>query len=251
MTPPPATLLQGVSFAYDGVLALQDVDLTLQAGDFASIVGPNGGGKTTLLKLVLGLLEPNTGRVETLGTLPRRARSRIGYTPQRAELDPQFPVNVMDVVLMGRLGSARLLGPFTCHDHRLADQALAAVDMQDFQRRAFSALSGGQRQRVLIARALASEPEMLLLDEPTQGLDIEAETNLYSLLRSLNEHMTVVIVSHDVGMVSHLVNTVICVRRRVIAHPTSQLTGDLLRDTYGADFCLVRHDHDHTSPAEP
>jgi zinc transport system ATP-binding protein len=238
----PAIALDGVRFSYDGATVLEDVTLEIAPRDFVSIVGPNGGGKTTLLKLVLGLLAPAAGRVRVFGQEPAVARRRIGYLPQYASLDPRFPVSVLDVVLMGRLAPGRPLGFFRRADREIALAALADVTLADLRARPFAALSGGQRQRVLIARALASEPDLLLLDEPTASLDVAVEGEFHELLARLAERLGVVLVSHDLGFVSRYVRTVVCVKRKVWVHPTSELTGDLIREVYGTDVRMVRHD---------
>lgn len=239
----PAVEVQGLSFSYGPHRVLEDVNLNLAPGDFACIVGPNGGGKTTLLKLLLGLLEPERGLVRVLGTTPRQARRALGYMPQHAQLDPQFPATVLDVALLGRLGRSRALGPFTRQDRELAREALAQVEMDALAGRSFSALSGGQRQRVLLARALTSQPDLLLLDEPTSSLDMNVEEELYQLLTRLNQRLTILLVTHDLGFVSRFVKTVVCVNRRVVVHPTSRLSGEMINEIYGSTMHMVRHDH--------
>lgn len=240
----PVIRVHGLSFSYEGRhRVLENVSFAIEPLDFASVIGPNGGGKTTLVKLILGLLEPSTGSVEVLGTTPARARPRIGYLPQYASLDPSFPVRVADVVLMGRLGPGRRLGRYSRQDCEAADQALERVGLAGLGKRAFSALSGGQRQRVLLARALVCQPELLLLDEPAAGLDRAAEQQFVGLLEEFNETGTVVLVSHDLGFVASVVRTVICVRRTVELHPTSELDGSMIADLYGGDVRLVHHGH--------
>jgi len=239
----PVISIENLTFSYDGFPVLEDVNVAVQEREFACIVGPNGGGKTTLLKLMLGLLQPTKGRVRLFGVPPERARTRVGYLPQSYAYDPLFPVRVMDVVLMGRLDRGGLFGPYRRSDREAALEALRQVEMAEFRHRPLAALSGGQRQRVLIARALACEPEVLLLDEPTASLDFTIEGELYELLRRLNERLTVVMVSHDIGFVSRFVTKVICVKRQVVAHPTSELTGEMINEIYGSDVCMVRHDH--------
>ena len=231
-----------VSFSYGGAPVLEDVNLCLREGGYICIIGPNGGGKTTLLKLLLGLLEPTRGRVEVFGRPPQQARRLIGYMPQHGHFDPLFPVTVMDVVLMGRLG-ARWWGRYSRADADAAHLALEEMDLDDLARRPFAALSGGQRQRVLIARALACDPKLLLMDEPTANLDPEAEDEFYKLMRRLNQRLTVVIVSHDLGFVSQFVQSVVCVNRRVVEHPTSEIDSAHLRELYGRDVRMVRHEH--------
>jgi zinc transport system ATP-binding protein len=240
--PDPVISVHGVFFAYGSAPILEDVCLEVPLRDFACMVGPNGGGKTTLLKLILGLLVPARGQVRVFGGPPELARRRIGYTPQHAQVDFRFPVSVADVVLMGRIGKAETVGPYRRAHRQAAWEALREVGLSDQRHRAFGDLSGGQRQRVLIARALAAEPELLLLDEPTANLDAPAENELYKLLKRLNERLTIVMVTHDLGFVSRFVKTVICVKRCVVVHPTSEITGEVIREMYGGDVCMIRHD---------
>ena len=232
-----------LDFGYDGRPVLSAVTLAIPDGDFVCVVGPNGSGKTTLLKLALGLLRPTSGEITVFGQRPERARHRIGYVPQHAHLDPLFPVSALDVVLMGRLGLGTGLGPWRRRDREAARAALAEVGLADHADRHFSALSGGQKQRTLIARSLAGEPELLLLDEPTAGLDAHVEEGFLRLLESLNRRLTIVMVSHDLGFVAGIVRTVICVGQKVVVHPTSAITGQVIADLYGADMRLIRHDH--------
>ena len=165
--------------------------------------------------------------------------------PQHAHLDPLFPVSVLNVVLMGQLGKQRksLFGGYSRSALEKARQALAEVGLSDCKKDSFQQLSGGQRQRVLIARALCTEPQLLLLDEPTANIDQRSEENLYETLVRLNQRMTILLVSHDLGFVSQVVKSVICVNRQVIIHPTSAVNGTLIKEIYGGDFNLVRHDH--------
>jgi len=228
-------------FSYGREPVLEDVDLSIEDRSAVCIVGPNGGGKTTLVKLILGLLTPQKGEVRVFGQSPRYARLRIGYMPQHVQHDPQFPVTVKDIVLMGRLGRSTF-GWAGRDDRRAAIEALEEVGMEEFTGRPFAALSGGQRQRVLIARALCCRPDLLLLDEPTSNVDSLVEAKLLDLLRTLNQKMTILMVTHDLGFVSGLVESVICVNRRVVVHPTSQITGAMIHDIYGGEVRMVRHD---------
>ena len=244
MTTPAAIEISDVWFSYEARPVLREVTVRIDSGEQVCMVGPNGGGKTTLLKLILGLLKPDRGQVRVFGGAPGEGRRHVGYTPQHASFDPQFPVSAGDVVLMGRLGRTARWGPYRRDDRRLADRALAEVGLTELRKQPFAALSGGQRQRVLIARALAAEPKLLLLDEPTASLDAGVEAEFHQLLTRLSDRMTLVIVSHDVGFVSQLVTKVLCVHGDVAVHPTDELTGELMRDLYGHDVRLVRHDHD-------
>mgnify|MGYP001236532451 CR=1 FL=1 len=245
-TPELAVCLRNVSFSYNRVPVLEDVNIDIPANEFCSIVGPNGGGKTTLLKIILGAVQPDTGEVRVLGENPLRARRWIGYMPQYTRYDPHFPVTVLDVVLMGRLGADGVnafFGWYGREDREEARAALREVEMADDSDRPFSVLSGGQRQRVLIARALCCRPKLLLLDEPTSNVDALAEEKLLAILQQLQSRMTILMVSHDLGFVSTVVRSVICVNRRVLVHPTSELTGETIREIYGGDFRMIRHDH--------
>jgi len=235
-------VMRNVSFVYAKERILENVDLTVGHLDFASIVGPNGGGKTTLLKLMLGLLKPTEGDITVFGRSPEKSRRRVGYMPQHSTLDMQFPVNVLDIVLMGRLGHS-LGGRYSRADRFTAESALEEVKMSDFSGYRFSELSGGQRQRVLIARALCCEPELLLLDEPTANIDPEVEETLLCIFKELNKRLTILLVSHDMGFVSKIIKSVICVNRRVVIHPTSEISGQLIMDIYGRDMRRIRHDH--------
>lgn len=233
----------GMSFRYDQHPVLTNVNLSIPPGDFVCIVGPNGSGKTTLLKLGLGLIKPTEGKIEVFGLKPEQASRRIGYVPQHPRLDPLFPVTALDVTLMGRLGTTRSFGPWHGDDQEAAKASLDEVGLADRADRHFASLSGGQKQRVLIARALAGEPELLLLDEPTAGLDAHVEEGFYRLLEELNQRLTIVMVSHDLGFVSGFVKSVVCVGQEVFIHPTSEITGEIIADLYGSDMRLVRHDH--------
>ncbi|MHC4598683.1 MAG: metal ABC transporter ATP-binding protein [Planctomycetota bacterium] len=239
----PVIELEDVAFAYDGHPVLEDVHLTVVERDFVSLVGPNGGGKTTLLKLFLGLLKPTRGRVRVFGGPPSRTRHRIGYVPQHFQFDPKFPISAMDVVLMGRFRGSLPVGPFRRRDRAAAEEALGQVEMRDLAGRPFATLSGGQRQRALVARALATEPELLLLDEPTSNVDAAVQEELYSLLSRLNDRLTLVVVTHDVGFVSTVVKSVVCVNRSLVVHPTSEVSGEMICNLYGSDVRMVRHDH--------
>jgi zinc transport system ATP-binding protein len=243
MTEKPVVEVRDLSFSYNGAPVLEDVNLSVSPRDFVCLVGPNGGGKTTLLKIVLGLLSPSKGHVTVFGKTPEEARLQIGYMPQHSNLDPKFPVSVMDVVLMGRIGHGRVFGRYSKADRKIATEILEWVGLDDLSRTPLSSLSGGQRQRALIARALACQPDLLLLDEPTANLDLHVESQLYGLLQRLNESLTIVLVSHDLGFVTDLVTTVVCVNRTAFLHPTDRLTGDAILDLYGRDVRLVRHDH--------
>ncbi len=236
----PVVWCRDLFFSYGDVPVLEAVSLTIDPLDSVCIVGPNGGGKTTLVRLFLGLLEPQRGSVRLFGHPPHAGLRRVGYVPQHSHFDPKFPVSVLDVVLMGRLGPAFW---YSRNDRRQALAALERLHLDGFHDRPFAELSGGQRQRVCIARALASDCDLLVLDEPAAYIDPAAEQSLFHLLEQLNQRMTIVVVTHDLGFASRFFRRVICVNRRVVIHPTSDITGRAIRDIYGADIRMIRHDH--------
>ncbi len=238
----PAIKFEGVCFSYGGPPVLRDVTFAVEQGRFVAVVGPNGGGKTTLLRLIIGVLSPQKGRVEVLGRAPRTARSKIGYVPQNFPFDPDFPVSVRDVVLLGRLQGRRFFRRPTAEDERLVEEKLREVGLEGFEKRPFRDLSGGERQRVLIARALAVEPELLLMDEPLAHVDPAVVDSMYRLFQRVGQGRTVVLVSHDVGFVSQLVESVICVNRTVAVHPTTTIPPNVFSELYGTPVHLVRHD---------
>lgn len=241
MTPPPIQI-ENLNFAYGSVSVLEQANLSIGDREFVSVVGPNGGGKTTLLKILLGLEEAQSGSVSVFGEPPTTGRKWIGYLPQHTHLDSKFPVTAIDVVLMGLLGKTRGFGFYTKSDHHAAREMLARVGLKDLNNRPLAALSGGQRQRVLIARALVSEPKLLLLDEPTSSLDDYVERELYDLLKELNKELTIMVVSHDIRFVSSYVEKVICVNRQVHVHPTSDIDENIIHTMYGEQIAMVRHD---------
>ncbi|NBB95441.1 MAG: ATP-binding cassette domain-containing protein [Planctomycetes bacterium] len=234
--------ISGLSFSYDGLSnVLHDVDLQVTSDETVAVVGPNGGGKTTLLKLLLGLLTPDRGSVRVLGRRPAQVRPQIGYVPQYVQFDPHFPVTAWDVVIMGRLGRTRGIGWYSRADRRATRDALDRVGLDSAGSRPFAALSGGQRQRVLIARALVTQPTLLLLDEPTANLDVGVEKEFEDLLAGIETQMAVMIVSHDIGFVASRISKVVCVNREVAVHPTQQLSPQILEAMYGQEVSLVHH----------
>lgn len=203
-------IVKDVSVYYDSVCALENIDLKVEEKDFLAIVGPNGGGKSTLLKVLLGLLKPHKGDVEVKGNVP------IGYVPQFTAFDKKFPVSVLDVVLMGKLKKPlRFFHKYKKEEIESVENIMEILGVKKFKDRQISQLSGGQMQKVLIARALATNPKILLLDEPTASLDSEAKLEIYELLARLNKKMTVVVVSHDLGIISSYAKNVACLNRKL------------------------------------
>ncbi len=242
-----ALSLRDVSVSLGSTQVLKDVDLSLEKGDFLGIIGPNGGGKTTLLKVILDLLEPERGEVKVLGGSPSKNRKKVGYVPQYTNFDAQFPIDVWNVVLMGRLEKPGWKLFYSKRDKNIAERALRSVNMYEYRDRQISNLSSGQQQRVLIARALATEPELLLLDEPTASVDEKIKTSVYDLLEKLNKekNLTIVLVSHDIGVLSSHVKKVGCLNTRFIYHGTDELTMDMMEEAYECPVDIIAHGHPH------
>jgi zinc transport system ATP-binding protein len=239
--------LERVTVCYRDLVALEAVTFKVAPGEFVALIGPNGSGKTTLIKTILGLVKPASGTVRLFGKPPVQLDGdwkRVGYVPQLAQVDPRFPIRALDVVLMGRYGRLGLLRRPGPRDREAARRALEQVGIADLARRPIGRLSGGQRQRVLVARALANEPELLLLDEPTTGVDVGTTEGLFDLLETLHhQDITILVVSHDVGVVAQHVDQVACINRRLVAHgrPEQVLRGEVLECMYGPQAALMGH----------
>lgn len=245
MKEPLALDLREVSVSFDRRPALVDVDLQVEQGTFLGLIGPNGGGKSVLLKVILGLLVPDGGHVEVLGLSASEARGQVAYVPQFARFALDFPIRVVDVVLTGRLGRRGLLERAHSEEDRdVAFQALQRVLLDRMAYRKIGELSGGELQRVLIARALAMEGRILLLDEPAASLDPGVRHRVHELLRELAPEQTVVMVSHDVGMLSTFVDSVACLNQRLYHHAGSELTRETIEKTYGHGMGLLLHTHE-------
>ena len=235
--------VRGVTFSYGGPAVLQEVDLAVPEGEFLGVVGPNAGGKSTLLKLILGLLEPLRGQIRVLGHTPARGAAQVGYVPQYPPFRRDFPITVEQTVAMGRLGRGALLGGFSRADRERAARAMAETEVLDLAPRQLATLSGGQLQRVLLARALACEPRILILDEPTANIDMRIESDIFGLLKRLNERMTIIVVSHDVGFISGYVDRVACVNRTLVCHHTAAIDGEMIQALYETSVRMVDHAH--------
>ena len=239
--------LKDVSFSYEEVPVLMDVNLEIGQKDFLAIIGPNGGGKTTLLKLILGLIKPDKGTVRIFGKRPREGRKFIGYVPQIFNFDYEFPISVMEAVLIGRLGRRGLGRKYTKLDAQICLEALEKVGMEQFRSRQIGNLSGGQRQRVFIARALAIEPKMLLLDEPVSSIDKKWENSFYELLNELSERIAIVVVTHDVSVISTYIDKIACVNGRVHYHGSTKEGIGRISDMYQCPVELLVHGLSHAS----
>ncbi len=236
-----AIRLDDVWVRYGEVTILESIDLTIRRRDFLCLMGPNGGGKTTLLKVILGLIKPTHGRVSVLGDRPERKRRFIGYVPQISRFNYDFPITVLDVVLMGRIRHAGLLRRYSAEDRESAYRAIEAVDMLNYIDKKVSDLSGGEIRRVLIARALAVNPEILLLDEPMVSLDKSTKTKIYELLKDLNEDrkVTIILVSHDISAAPTYAEKIAILNRRILYYGSKEDGWRLLEEAYGDHMNLA------------
>ena len=226
---------------------LEDINLKLERADFLGLIGPNGGGKSTLLKVMLGLIKPDNGRIRIFGMEPEAARARMGYLPQKTIFDQNFPIKVLEVVQMGRFGRTGLFRRYGPADRNAAYCALEAVGMEDRADREIGALSGGEQQRVFVARSLVSDPELLLLDEPTAGVDSSQQTEFYELLCHLNQDMgiAIVLVSHDITAISKYVGKIACLNQRLYYHGSKELTNEDIEKAYGCPVEMIAHGTPH------
>lgn len=238
------------TFGFPGVIALNDISLEIEAGEFVGVIGPNGSGKTTLCKAVLGLMAPVEGHLHIFDCacdeLRCHHRAQIGYLPQKGVVDRNFPVTVLETVLMGRYGALGLLARPSTRDRAIALDALAHVGMDAYKDTALGHLSGGQQQRVFIARALAQQPKVLLLDEPTTGLDITTQHNVIELVEHLHEELglTVLLITHDINLIRSRVDRLVLLKTRLFAAgpPADVLKPEILRQVYGKDLVITEKD---------
>jgi len=236
----PATLLEmsSVSVSYGNFIALQDVGLKVYENDFIGVIGPNGGGKTTLLKVILGLVKPVKGKLIFNPGLP--GRSKIGYLPQISTGDNNFPVTVMDVILSGLMMHKGVASFMSSPDRKRADRVIDELGLAELSDSSLSELSGGQLQRVFLGRAVIGDPKLLLLDEPGNFVDANFENDFYEKLRLLNRRMAILMVSHDIGTISAHIKSFACVNRHLHYHPSSEISNDDLM-AYGCPIQLITH----------
>lgn len=231
--------IKDLSFAYEKQMILEDINLHVEEKDFLAIIGPNGGGKSTLLKLILGINPLKKGSISVLGKEPSKSLTEIGYVPQNTNVNTDFPIKVIEVVLMGHVGGKRPLLGYDKEEIMCAMGALEQVNMQEFAHTKIGSLSGGQRQRVMIARALCAHPKILILDEPTSSIDITGQRSIYELLRVLNESITVIVVSHDISVILEYANKAAHVNKTLSYHDISDKKQTF--HTHGNDehFCEI------------
>ena len=246
MSSPKIIAIKNLSFAYQREnKILENINLEVFENDFLGIIGPNGGGKTTLLKIILGLLKPDKGDILVFNKKPKEARSSVGYVPQFLEIDLDCPVSVLDIVLMGILNRKKIFQKYDEEDFGLAKEALDFVDLWNLKNKQIGELSGGQRQRVYIARALIRKPQLLILDEPTASIDEKSERDFWELLKEINKTAAIIIVSHDIGVIFKNVNKIACLNKELYCHDADELTQETLDKTYKCDIELLGHGLPH------
>lgn len=247
---PPVFEVKGLQYRIHGNVILKNINLLIKRGTYAAIIGPNGGGKTTLVRLLLGLDNVAEGDVKLFGKPQKQFREwhRVGYVPQRvSQVDQQFPATVYEVVKMGRVARRGLFGRERPEDREAVENAMEKMAVTELRDRLVGELSGGQRQRVMIARALASEPEVLILDEPNTGVDARSQSRFYELLRKLNreEGLTIVFVTHDIGVIAGDIQSLFFVNQTMLSSdtPAEVLSCSTMSQLYGIDAHVVHHSH--------
>lgn len=230
-----------VCFSYGQEEILHSITFTVHKGSFIGVVGPNGGGKTTLLRLALGLEKPQHGTIQLLGENPDVTRKNVGYVMQYLQYDDKFPLTVLDLVLLGLAGK-RMIGFFSSRDKEAAKNTLKLVGLVGFENRSVAKLSGGQRQRALIAQALIADPPVLVLDEPTANIDSTGEEEINRLLRNLAGTRTIIMVSHNINTVLDCASHVLCVNRATTMNPLSELNPDIIEKAKGAGIAVLHHE---------
>jgi len=245
-TSPTALLsIQNLYAGYENENILQDINLEIYPNDFIGLIGPNGGGKSTLLKVILGLLPAQRGEVRILGMDVRHGRHLIGYVPQFVDSDRQFPISVWETVSLGLVSGWQPFRRFSKQEQARIEESLAEVGISNLSRKPMGELSGGQRQRVFIARALVSDPKILLLDEPTASIDPNVTQDVYELLGRLNAQMAILLITHDMMAVSSYTKTIACLNRKLIYHNGKELTPEMMDSAYGCPVDLIAHGIPH------
>ncbi|MGD8781243.1 MAG: metal ABC transporter ATP-binding protein [Ignavibacteria bacterium] len=237
----PLIKIENLSFSYGKEEILQNINFIVEERDYIGMIGPNGGGKTTLLKLIVGLLKPGTGKI-TINNGPVFNKNLIGYIPQFGSMEENFPIKVRDTVAMGICGAKSYLPWFNKNDQIKIEKAMDHVSINNLAGVSFNELSGGQKQRVLIARALVSDPQILLLDEPTSSVDNSSEMDIYELLKNLNRDKTIILASHDLGFISSYVNKVACINKNLVVHKIDEVSSEtIIKDAYNNSVNMINH----------
>ena len=235
--------LENIYAGYDGESVLRDVSFCIYENDFLGVIGPNGGGKTTLVQVVLGLLKPQKGQIKYFRGGLQTDSLRVGYLPQYNTFDTKFPISVRDVVLSGLQSHKNVLFRFSKSDKQQVSEILNMMGLKGVENHAIGELSGGQRQRVLIARALMCQPEILILDEPNTYIDRQNQEKLYDLLNRINKNCAIILVSHDVGTVLQIVRNIVCINNTAHYHAATEVDAHLLESVFGCPFEMVAHGH--------
>ena len=235
--------VEDLTITIAGIVVLENLSLKVKERDFLAIIGPNGSGKTTLLKAALGLIPITEGSIKIFGKSPGQACGKVGYLPQNFVFDPEFPIDVFTVVLMSRYRG--VFSRTKKEDYQAVERALEKVGMQDHGRRRVGTLSGGETQRVFLARAIVSEPGLLLLDEPTASVDPEMQNNFYDLLDELREKMAIILISHDIGVVFTHVDEVACLNKKLFYHGPTEGAGEIIEEMYNCPIELIAHGVPH------
>jgi len=238
--------VHGLWAAYDTHIILKNISISLEENEFLGIIGPNGGGKSTFIKAMLGIIKPRKGTIKILGTTPEHARKDIGYVPQKTSYIQDFPINVKDVVKLGRYGRKGIGKRFGKEDDKAAVAALEKVHMEEYAGTKISHLSGGQQQRVFIARALVNEPKLLLLDEPNVGVDVKTKKEFFDLLNALRTHMTIVLITHDLTAVSAYVTKIACLNKEMFYHNSKEIHKEDFENVYHCPIKLIAHGMPHS-----
>lgn len=238
--------LKNITVFYDDVCALKNVNLNIKEKEFLGIIGPNGAGKSTLLKVILGLIKPSSGEILISGQNINKTNRIIGYVPQASIFDTTFPISVSDVVHMGRLrGNYRLFHKYSDEDKDIVKNTLNDLELYEIRDRQIGQLSRGQLQRVLIARALVVKSEIILLDEPTASVDVNSRSQIYDLLKKLNNELTIVVVTHDLAAISTYFDSIACLNKKLHYHGSKELKEDTVRKVYGCPVDLIAHGVPH------
>lgn len=232
--------IRNMSAGYDKKVVLHDVNLTVNPNDFIGVIGPNGGGKTTLLKTLLGLIPPIKGEIIFNESMREGAHHHIGYLPQVNRIDKKFPITVFNVVRSGLMSRKRLIGRYSREENDITNTLMEQMGISALRKKAVGELSGGQLQRVLLCRALVNSPKLLILDEPNTYVDNQFERELYERLRSLNKEMAILLVSHDVGTITSYVKTIACVNRTLHYHPSNKISTEQLA-AYECPIQIISH----------
>ncbi len=233
--------IDNIVAGYDNKIVLHDVSLDIWENDFLGIIGPNGGGKTTLLKIILGLLKPKSGSVRYFDGEKEVSSLKIGYLPQMNKIDKKFPISVREVVLSGLMAEKPRFRDFTAEQKQRAEEVISQMGLQELAKRAIGDLSGGQLQRVLLGRSMVSRPKVLILDEPNSYVDKRFESHFYNLLEEISKESSIILVSHDIGTVLSMVKNIACINETLHYHSGADISAEWLENKYACPIELVGH----------